>query len=51
MAFSAAPETMAANMKAGLINEGFQWGLYATGEAVDAMLGLFAQKAEQANAS
>jgi hypothetical protein len=51
MAFTSAPETMAANMKAALINEGFQWGLYATGDAVEAMMGLFGQTVEQLNAS
>ena len=38
-------------MKAALVNEGFQWGLYVTGESADAMLGLFVQTAEQLNAS
>jgi hypothetical protein len=51
MAFTAAPEAMASNMKAALVNEDFQWGLYVTGEAVDAMMGLFVQTAEQLNAS
>jgi hypothetical protein len=51
MEFSAAPEVMAANMKSALVNEGFQWGLYVTGESADAMLGLFVQTAEQLNAS
>jgi hypothetical protein len=47
MEFSAAPEVMASNMKAALVNEDFQWGLYVTGEAVDGMMGLFMQTAEQ----
>jgi hypothetical protein len=51
MAFTSEPETMVANMKAALLFEGFQWGLYATGEAVEAVMGLFAQTAEQLNAS
>ena len=51
MAFSASPEVMAANMKAALVSEGFQWGLYTTGESAEAMLGLFVQVAEQVNAS
>ncbi|MCU0263763.1 MAG: hypothetical protein MUF09_08840 [Candidatus Nanopelagicales bacterium] len=51
MAFTSAPETMVANMKAALVSEGFQWGHYATGEAVEAMMGLFGQTAEQLNAS
>jgi hypothetical protein len=51
MAHTAAPEFMAANMKTALINEGYQWGLYVTGEAVDGMMGLFSQTAEQLNAS
>jgi hypothetical protein len=42
---------MAANMKAALVNEGFQWGMYTTGESAEAMLGLFVQMAEQLNAS
>lgn len=51
MAFTASPEVMAANMKAALVNEGFQWGIYTTGESAEAMLGLFVQMAEQLNAS
>jgi hypothetical protein len=47
MAFTSAQETMVANMKAALINEGFQRGLYATGDAVEAMMGLFGQTVEQ----
>ena len=47
---SSAPEVMAANMKAALVNEGFQWGLYVTGEPAEAMLGLFVQTAEQVRA-
>lgn len=50
-AISGAPEIMASNMKSALLNEGFQWGLYATGEAVDAMMGLYVQVAGQVNAS
>lgn len=34
-------------MKSALINEGFEWGLYATGDAVEAMMGLFGQTVEQ----
>ncbi len=37
-------------MKAALVNEGFQWGLYVTGEPAEAMLGLFVQTAEQVRA-
>ena len=51
MAFSASPEAMASNMKAALVSEGYQWGLYVTGEAVDGMMVLFSQTAEQLNAS
>ena len=51
MALTAAPETMAANMKGALLYEGYQWGLYATGETVDTTMGLFVQMAEQVNAS
>lgn len=51
MAFTTAPETMAANMRASVISEGFQWGHYATGEAVEAMMGLYGQTVEQLNAS
>jgi hypothetical protein len=51
MAFSAAPEAVVSNMKATLVSEGFQWGLYATGESAEAMLGLYVQTAEQVNAS
>ena len=51
MEFSAAPEAMVSNMKAALVNEGYQWGLYATGESAEAMLGLYVQTAEQLNAS
>jgi hypothetical protein len=51
MALSAAPEVMASNMKGALVNEGFQWGLYVTGESAEAMMGLFVQTAEQLNAS
>jgi hypothetical protein len=51
MAISSAPEAMASNMKSALINEGFQWGTYATGDSVDALMGLFVQMAEQVNAS
>ena len=36
---------------ASLVSEGFQWGLYVTGESADAMMGLFLQTAEQLNAS
>ena len=51
MAHSAAPEAMASTMKTALVTEGYQWGLYVTGEAVDGMMGLFSQTAEQVNAS
>lgn len=51
MAFSMAPQSMAANMQSVLLNEGFQWGLYATGGTVDVLLGQYAQMAEQLNAS
>ena len=51
MEFSASPEAMVSNMKATLVSEGFQWGLYATGESAEAMLGLYVQTAEQLNAS
>ena len=51
MAVSSAPEAVASNMKAELVSEGFQWGLYATGASAEAMLGLFVQVAEQVNAS
>jgi hypothetical protein len=51
MAFTSAPETMAANMRAAVISEGFQWGLYATGDAVEAMMGLYGLTVEQLKAS
>jgi hypothetical protein len=51
MAITSSPEAMVANMKSSLLNEGFQRGLYATGESAEAMLGMYVQLAEQVNAS
>jgi hypothetical protein len=37
-------------MRAALLNEGFRWGPYVTGDSVDATMGLFVETAEQVNA-
>jgi hypothetical protein len=38
------PEQVAANVRGGLLNQDFRWGMYVTGETVDLMVALFEQE-------
>lgn len=40
-------EDLAQRMRSALINEGFTWGMYATGATVDVIMGMFLQAAEE----
>jgi hypothetical protein len=44
-------EELALQMRSALINEGFTWGMYATGESVDAIMGMFLQAADELGAT
>jgi hypothetical protein len=41
VALEATPEAQMINMRASLVNEGFQWGYSATGDAIEPMMALW----------
>jgi hypothetical protein len=38
------PESLTANVKGSLLNQGFEWGYYATGDTVDLLMGVYEQE-------
>ena len=47
MVLAGDPEVMALNMRSDLVNEGYTWGYYATGDSAQAMAAMFEQEAAQ----
>jgi len=50
MATTGDMEEMALRMRSALVNEGFTWGMYATGATADAVMGMYLQAAEEVGA-